>query len=380
MTKEASRSILKHLFAVPDPRKGNHLRHACPELLFAALLCVMCGYDSYRAFAKFTQLNLNWLRSRGCSFANGLPSHDTFRHLFLHLDPKLLGGCLRAIAGDLRKKIPFEIVAIDGKAARRGRNGGGKTPFIVNAWADAHGLVLGEVKTDEKSNEITAIPQLLRLLDLEGCIVTIDAAGCQKKIVRHVYEKSRADYITSLKGNQKGMHDEMLALFEGCLTSHPEWFRKSETHVEKNSGRIEKRICWQTDYIDWFEDGAKWAGLRSVAMVVATRTVFDPESGQWRDSCEKRLYISSLAVDPERILWAARRHWGVESMHWLLDVIFGEDYCRARTKHSAENRATIRRIALSLINHWRKDKKCGIRDAMLTASQSPAARDEMMMA
>ena len=375
-----SHPIMDRLRGIPDPRKGNHLRHCCPDLLFAALLCVMCGYDSYRAFARFAQLNREWLRGRGCAFANGLPSRCAFRHLLMHLDPALLGECLKAIANELRRKIPFEIVAVDGKAAKRCRRRGGRTPFIVNAWADAHGLVLGEVKADEKSNEITAIPRLLRLLDLEGCIVTIDAAGCQKKLAGQIVAECKADYVLALKDNQKTMHEEMLALFEGSLATHPDWFAKSGTHVEKNSGRIESRTCWQTGHIGWFEDRDKWPGLRSVAMVEAKRSILDPESGQWRTSCERRLYISSLAVDPELVLRATRRHWGVESMHWWLDVIFGEDYCRARTRHSAENRATLRRLALTLLNRWRRGRKCGMRDAMMTASQWPAMRDAMLMA
>lgn len=375
-----SHPIMDRLRGIPDPRKGNHLRHCCPDLLFAALLCVMCGYDSYRAFARFAQLNREWLRGRGCAFANGLPSRAAFRNLLVRLDPALFGECLKAIANDLRRKLPFEIVAVDGKAVRRGRRGGGKTPFIVNAWADAHGLVLGEVKVDEKSNEITAIPRLLRLLDLEGCIVTIDAAGCQKKTAGQIVGECRADYVLALKDNQKTMHQEMLSLFEGSMASHPEWFAKSETRVEKNSGRIESRTCWQTEHIGWFEDRDQWPGLRSVAMVEAKRSVLDPVSGQWQTSCERRLYISSLSVDPELALRATRRHWGVESMHWSLDVVFGEDYCRARTRHSAENRATVRRIALTLLNRWRKERKCGMRDAMMAAGLLPGARDAMLMA
>jgi predicted transposase YbfD/YdcC len=238
-------------------------------MLFASLASVMCGYDSYVAFAKFTELNLKWLRSAGCLFANGAPSHDAFRYAFSVVDHGLFSACLRNISDILRSKAGKGNVSIDGKALRRCMNRGGKTPYIVNAWADADGIVLGEVKVDEKSNEITAIPEILRLLGLEGCIVTIDAAGCQKNIMRQVVRDCRADAVLALKDNQKTFHEEMLLLFEKELVASPHLFAKYEAPAEKNSGRIEKRTCWQTDYIGWFENIDEWYGLRSVIMVEA---------------------------------------------------------------------------------------------------------------
>lgn len=370
--------VLALVRAVPDPRRGNHTRHAACDMLAAAVAAVTCGYDSYRMFARFAELNLAWLRARGFAFANGVPSHDAFQRLFRLLDPGILSACLRSVARGMRDRLPFEVVSIDGKAARRGRDRGGRTPYIVNAWADAHGIVLGEVRVDEKSNEITAIPRLLETLDLAGCVVTIDAAGCQKAIMGQIVRDCGADCVLALKDNQRTMHEEMRLLFERELTASPHLFARSETVVEKNSGRIERRTCWQTDRIGWFEDLGKWPGLRSVVMVEAERTARDPETGEWKTSSERRLYVSSLKVDPDLALAATRRHWGVESMHWTLDVIFGEDYCRARRMHAAENRATVRRIALCAANRWRRRHKCGMRDAMLAASQSLEARDEML--
>ena len=372
-------SIILCLLGIPDPRTGNHRRHSCSEMLFAAVLSVMCGFDSYRAFARFTALNLDWLRLRGCAFANGVPSHDAFRYLFTHLEPLVLTGCLRQVADLLRGKTPFEIVAVDGKAQRRGRNAGEKTPFIVNAWSDVNGLVLGCVKVDEKSNEITAIPKRLRARDLEGCIVTIDAAGCQKGVASLVVGPCKANYVLALKDNQKTLHDEMLALFDKCMATHPERFRQSPETVEKNSGRIERRKCWQTGWLEWFADRGKWAGLRSAIMVEAKRTVRDGDGG-WKSTSERRLYISSLPVDPDLALKATRSHWGVESMHWSLDVIFGEDYCRARTRHGAENRATVRRIGFSLLRRWGRKQKCGLKEAMMDANQSRELREGMLTA
>ena len=367
---------------IPDPRHGNHLKHKAHDMLFAAIVAVICGFDSYRFFAKYTELNLEWMKKHGCGFENGVPSHDAFRNLFSQLDPSLLSACLRSIAAKLRDKLDFDFVSIDGKAEKRGKNRGGKTPFIVNAWADAHGIVLGEVKVEDKSNEITAVPKLLDLLDLEGCIVTIDAMGCQKKIAAKIFVEKKAHYILALKDNQKTFHEEMRLLFENEMDGiNKHLFKKSRTVIEKHHGRIEKRTCYQTDYIGWFQDAKEWIGLKSVIMIVAERTVRNAETGKWETSTEKRLYISSLPVDPDLALKAIRAHWGIENrLHWTLDVVFGEDYCRARTKHAAENRATVRRIAINLLNRYGKEHGCGTKTARFMANQSTDALEEMLAA
>ena len=215
-------------------------------MLFAAIVAVISGFDSYRFFAKYTELNLEWMKKHGCGFENGVPSHDAFRNLFSQLDPSLLSACLRSIAAKLHDALDFEFVSIDGKAEKRGKNRGGKTPFIVNAWADAHGIVLGEVKVEDKSNEITAVPKLLKLLDLEGCIVTIDAMGCQKKIAAKIFIEKKAHYILALKDNQKTFHEEMRLLFENEMDGiNKHLFKKSETVIEKHHGRIDScpQVC-----------------------------------------------------------------------------------------------------------------------------------------
>lgn len=272
-------AIVECILSVPDPRRGNHKKHALGEMLFASLMSVMCGYDGYVAFARFAELNLEWLRRMGCAFANGVPSHDSFRYAFSVVDHGLFSACLRNVSSIVRDKAKRGNVSIDGKALRRCRKRGGRTPYIVNAWADADGIVLGEVKTDEKSNEIAAIPELLKLLDLDGCIVTIDAAGCQKTIMRQIVRDCKADAVLALKDNQKTLHDEMLLLFEKELTASPHHFVKYEAPAEKNSGRIEKRTCWQTDCVRWFENIDEWYGLKSVIMVEAERTVRNAETG-----------------------------------------------------------------------------------------------------
>lgn len=367
--------------AIPDPLHGNHRKHRVHDMMFASIVSVMCGFNSYRFFEKFVALNLDWLRGHGCAFENGVPDSNTFQYLFAHLDPGLLSACLRTLANRLRKHVGPEIVSIDGKATRRGRNFGGKTPFIVNAWADAGGIVLGETQVDEKSNEITAVPKLLELLDLEGCIVTIDAMGCQKKIVRKTFIEKKAHYVIALKDNQRTFHEEMLLLFEKELSAGKDLFKTSKTVVEKHHGRIEKRTCYQTDYIGWFQDKNDWVGLKSVIMIVSERTVRDNETGAWKTTTEKRLYISSLPVDPDLALKAVRTHWGIENrLHWTLDVTFGEDYCRARALHAAENRATVLRVAVNLLNRYGKEHGCGTKHALMMANQSREALEEMLSA
>ena len=196
----------------------------------------------------------------------------------------------------------------------------------------------------------------------------------------HSKESPARAAVLALKDNQKTFHEEMLLLFEKELVASPHLFAKYEAPAEKNSGRIEKRTCWQTDYIGWFEDIDEWYGLRSVIMVEAERRARNAQTGEWETSKERRLYASSLKVDAKLAYEVTRKHWGVESMHWTLDVTYGEDYCRARTRHAAANRASVRRMALSLTVPWARRRKCGIRDARMYAALSKEARLEMLTA
>ena len=367
------------LLEVSDFRIDRRKKYPLYEMLMIAVCAMIDGAKGPTDFERFGKAKLKFLK-KFLPLQNGIPSHDTFRYAFSVVGHGLFSACLRNISDILRSKAGKGNVSIDGKALRRSLNRGGKTPYIVNAWADADGIVLGEVKVDEKSNEITAIPEILRLLGLEGCIVTIDAAGCQKNIMRQVVRDCRADAVLALKDNQKTFHEEMLLLFEKELVASPHLFAKYEAPAEKNSGRIEKRTCWQTDYIGWFEDIDEWYGLRSVIMVEAERRARNAQTGEWETSKERRLYASSLKVDAKLAYEVTRKHWGVESMHWTLDVTYGEDYCRARTRHAAANRASVRRMALSLTVPWARRRKCGIRDARMYAALSKEARLEMLTA
>jgi predicted transposase YbfD/YdcC len=273
----------------------------------------------------------------------------------------------------VRQAIPNEIVAMDGKALRRALTDSKNPRYIVSAWAEDNGLVLGQLKVDEKTNEITAVPQLLRTLELSGCIVTLDAMGCQKNIAKEIKEAD-ADYVLALKGNQGTVHHEVKAFLDqtvaeaqaqssaGLSTSIAAARLVSKKIVEKDHGRLETREYFQSAELGWFADKNQWEGLQSVGMVQATREI----NGQI--STERRYYLSSLPLDIERFARAVRGHWGIENkLHWVMDVRFGEDQSRARNGHAAENLATLRRLALNLLK-TDKTKKRGIRGKQNNAS------------
>jgi len=268
--------------------------------------------------------------------------------------------------------VSQEIVALDGKALRRAMKRGQSVKYVVSAWAASNGLVLGQLKVADKSNEITAVPELLRVLELGGCIVTTDAMGCQKKIAKEIIEAD-ADYVLALKGNQETVHEEVKSFLDATLleqqSPRPVGAKLSKEAstlagwetVEKDHGRLEPRRYYQSDRLDWFADRPKWEGLKSVGMVESTREV------EGKTTVERRYYLCSLPLGVETFARAVRSHWGVEnSVHWIMDVCFGEDQSRARTGYAAENLATLRRLALNLLKR-EKTKKRGIRGKQLNA-------------
>jgi predicted transposase YbfD/YdcC len=256
-----------------------------------------------------------------------------------------------------------EVIAIDGKQVRGARNADGKEGLrMVSAWASEQRLVLGQLKTEEKSNEITAIPRLLELLELRGCVVTIDAMGCQTAVAAQIISQG-ADYVLSLKGNQGLLHDEVAEYFAwaGRINFKDLDYDYCAT-LEKDHGRIEGRRCWATEDTGWFVEKAEWAGLRSYIMVEAEREVLGQAA-----TVERRYFISSLAADAKQALRAVRQHWQVENaLHWVLDVSFREDACRTRTGHAPENLATLRHIAVNLL---KQERSCqlGVRSKRLKA-------------
>ena len=362
-------SLIEHFKALPDPRVDRTKDHELIDLLVIAICTLLCAGESFNDMEDFGKAKADWFK-RFLTLRNGVPSHDTFNRLFAALDPQAFGDCFVRWTQSLRTAVAQEIVALDGKALRRALSGDQSIKCVVSAWAESNSLVLGQLKVSDKSNEITALPALLRALELAGCIVTVDAMGTQKKIAQEIIEAD-ADYVLALKGNHETVHEEVKSFLDATLTekqSKP--LRPSvaaaqlavQETVEKDHGRIETRRYYQSDQLDWFADRAQWEGLKSVGMVEAIR-----EIGTER-TVERRYYLSSLPLGVATFARAVRGHWAVENkLHWVLDVQMREDQSRARAGYAAENLATLRRLALNLLQR-EKTKKRGIRGKQLNAS------------
>ena len=348
-------SIMEHFSTLPDPRILLKTRHRLVDIVTMALCAVIAGADDWVEIAAYAKAKEAWFRDV-LKFEGGTPSHDTFGRVFALLNPDAFAKCyidwVRALVN-----ISDEVVAVDGKTLRRShdRSNGKSAIHMVNAWAVHHGLVLGQVKTEAKSNEIKAIPELLRLLDVKGSVVTIDAMGCQKEIAKQIVEQE-ADYVFSLKGNQGNLHKEVRLLFEDAKKDgFKDLTHDSFTTVDGEHGRIETRRYTTVADLDWFEDKDKWAKLTSFGMIESEREV------DGHITLETRYFISSLPSDAKRFAEAARGHWAVEnSLHWCLDIAFREDDSRVRSGHAQENLATIRRLALNLIKQD-SQRKIGVK-------------------
>ncbi len=339
-------ALLDHYSEVVDPRVERTRKHHFTDLLTIAVCGFICGVDNWVELEDFGKAKRTWFE-KFLRLPHGIPSHDTFGRFFAALDPEQFSRCFIRWVEAISEVTEGEVVAIDGKTLRRSfDNASGKAAIhMVSAWASKNGLVLGQVKTDEKSNEITAIPKLLELLHLRGCIVTIDAMGCQREIVQQIVEKE-ADYVISLKGNQGALQQEVEALFSEAREEGFETLRHSYTEtLEKEHGRIESRKYWTTGQLDAIRERKKWPSLTSVGMVESKRTVNDVTS------VEVRYFISSLPGDDAvKFADAVRSHWSIENnLHWVLDVAFDEDHSRVRKDNAPENMAMLRHVALNLI-------------------------------
>jgi predicted transposase YbfD/YdcC len=364
-------SLIEHFKDLPDPRVQGRTAHELIDVLVIALCALLCGGSGFDDMADFGRAKEQWFKTF-LTPRHGIPSHDTFNRVFAALKPEAFLDCFLRWTQSLREAVTHEIVALDGKALRRSSRQGQSPRYIVSAWAQSNGLVLGQLKVADKSNEITALPQLLRVLELAGCIVTVDALGCQKTIAKEIIEAD-ADYVLALKGNQETVHAEVKSYLDDAIVQQtPAATRKAKVKpipelaynetVEKDHGRLEIRRCWQSGRLGWFADRAKWEGWRSVGVVESVRQV-----GAEEPTVERRYYLSSLPVDGAQFARAVRGHWSVENaLHWCLDVQLGEDQSRARTGHAAENLATLRRLALNLLKRD-KTKKRGLRGKQLNA-------------
>jgi predicted transposase YbfD/YdcC len=364
------RSIVESYEGLPDPRLDRTRAHGLSDILVVGLCSMLAGCDSLTDMEFFGRRHLAWFKTF-LKLPNGIPSHDTFNRVFSAIDPHRFMECLVDWVQGVCSTLDGDIVAIDGKALRRAVEAGKPIPYIVSAWATEHGLALGQVQVDEKSNEITAVPKLLRILALQGGIVTLDAMGCQKEIAAQIVDKG-ADYVLSLKGNQGIARKEFTQYFDFVLSptapgARPERKAKERTlssyrTVETGHGRTETRHYWQSTDIAWFQNRKLWKGLQSIGMVKSTRTINS------KRSTERRYYISSLPLDARQFARAVRGHWGVENpLHWSLDVTFREDQCRARSGHAAQNLATLRRLALNMLKND-KTEKLSIRQKRMLAA------------
>ena len=358
-------TILECFEGMEDPRTNRGKRHQLLDIIAIALCAAICGADTWVHVAMFGRSKEEWFRTF-LSLPNGLPSHDTFGDVFARLDPEQFQKCFMEWSRGVAELLPGAVVAIDGKTARRSydRQAGKKALHLVSAWASANTLTLGQVATEEKSNEITAIPKLLEMLALEGCIVTIDAMGCQKEIAQGILDRG-ADYVLAVKQNQGTLYEDLKDLFEEAEATDFEGvpFDYADA-VNKNHGRLEKRQCWtitDPECLEYLSTGPEWPGLRSVVKVVGRR---EAETGI---TVQPRYFISSLDAPAEQLLATVRAHWSIEnSLHWSLDVTFKEDQCRVRKDHGPQNFATLRNASHGLLKR-ETSLKVGIQGKRLQA-------------
>jgi predicted transposase YbfD/YdcC len=337
-----------------DPRDGE--TYPLGEIVVLVVCATISGADTFVAVKEFGDSRLDWLRGL-LPYEDGIPSHDTLSRVFRRIDPEQFEECFRTWTREAYEQTEGEVVAIDGKTLCGSRDAAtGQDPrHLVEAWACRQGLTLGQRRSEKGSNEIEAIPKLLETLLLEGCIVTIDAMGCQTDIAEAICEAG-ADYVLRVKDNQKGLRADIERLFERRLERG---FEADYTDVDSGHGRVETRRCWAIEVGGrGLIDSDRWAEVGSVALIETERfeAELDPEekvgngpvSGE--TATEKRYVISSLPPDAEQLLRASRRHWRIENgLHWRLDVAFGEDDSQVRTGSGAENLGRVRRLALSML-------------------------------
>lgn len=353
MDDAASRDLSRVFDGVPDPRAHNTV-HPLSNILLIAIMAVTCGAGDWQAVQRWAKAKRKWLDTfMDLPPEGGIPSRDTFRRVFAALDPDAFERWFLAWSAQLVRVTGGRLVAIDGKTIRRSfhKASGQAALHLVSAWCEKNRLVLGQIACEEKSNEITAIPKLLELLDLQGATVTIDAMGCQKDIARKIVEGG-GDYLLAVKDNHKTLHEDVRFFFEDAIAQDdPKLVKLDQPQVEADHGRIETRQVWASAEVAWLKQlGHDWTGIEGLVCVEGHRQTFGPEG---KNSVERRYYLTSHAprkIGADQLLGMARGHWGVENkLHWCLDVSYREDERRLRKGHGAQNFSRLCRISLNLL-------------------------------
>jgi predicted transposase YbfD/YdcC len=337
-------SFFEHFMTIYDPRQEGKVQHKLLDVLFIAIAATVCNCDEWEDMEEWAIAHEEWLR-KYLELPNGIPSFYTIQRVLDVVDSKQFEICFADWMKEVTQSFKGEVVAIDGKTMRGtgSKKAGKKAVHIVSAWCSSNKLVLGQVKTDEKSNEITALPELLDMLMIKGSIVTIDAMGCQKDIAEKIVKDKKADYVLALKGNHSTLHDEVEEYFKDVEENEfkDEKIQEYRT-IEKGHGRIEERIYYYSSDIKWMEARKDWKKLKGIGMVIRRC-----DTGENKTE-ERSFYITSVET-VEELAKGIRLHWGIESTHWSLDVTFREDASRTRKGNAPQNLALLKKIALNLL-------------------------------
>lgn len=367
------RPLADYFAELHDPRIVLKCRHDFRAIILIVVCATIAGADDFVSMAAFARAKRTWFRDRlGLNLDNGVPSHDTLNRVFAAIRPDEFGACFLGWVEAMSDRLKLKQIAIDGKAMRGSKRktaAGYRTVQIVSAWASENGVTLAQVRTDEKSNEITAIPELLRLLDVSGALVSIDAAGCQKAIAAQIVAGG-GDYLLAAKDNQPRLFEDIGAMARAALEAGYAGLSRCATD-ERSHGRREFRFCYVMEDLEGIRDRDLWKGLRSVVCVVTGREV------NGKESSEARYYISSRRGSGRMFLKASRAHWGIENeCHWVLDVAFREDDHRLREGHAPENMSLVRKMALAMLK--KADANMGIKNKRLKAGWDDAFLEQVL--